>query len=249
MASIFNISKDILDVFAELEENGGELTEELSDKLSVSKDNLKDKLKQYADIIKYTEGEIDVINKEIIRLMSVRQSKQKAIDRMKNVMIWAIDSFGEENKSGNKYIDYGTGKVSIRNSEKVEINDDVVNNVVENTINYFNNLRYTKKLNKIAEIDVKDCINAISSITNENPVTINEDEFNNIDVKFSIMVNLKKLTHDEGLQFMRILTSFCKAYRVTNDTSKVLLKDVLSNKDKDISHIAKLVPNKTINIK
>ena len=41
MASIYNITTELEDIFLELEENGGELTSDLEDRLAITKDNLK----------------------------------------------------------------------------------------------------------------------------------------------------------------------------------------------------------------
>ena len=47
MASIYNITTELEDIFLELEENGGELTPELAERLAITQDNLKSKLDSY----------------------------------------------------------------------------------------------------------------------------------------------------------------------------------------------------------
>lgn len=47
MASIYNITAELEDIFLELEENGGELTPELEERLTITQDNLKEKLNNY----------------------------------------------------------------------------------------------------------------------------------------------------------------------------------------------------------
>lgn len=47
MASIYNITTELEDIFLELEENGGELTPELEERLAITQDNLKSKLDGY----------------------------------------------------------------------------------------------------------------------------------------------------------------------------------------------------------
>ena len=44
MASIYNITTELEDIFLELEENGGELTPELEERLTITQDNLKSNL-------------------------------------------------------------------------------------------------------------------------------------------------------------------------------------------------------------
>lgn len=44
MANIYNITAELEDIFLELEENGGELTPELEERLAITQDNLKSNL-------------------------------------------------------------------------------------------------------------------------------------------------------------------------------------------------------------
>ena len=44
MASIYNITTELEDIFLELEENGGELTPELEERLAITQDNFKSNL-------------------------------------------------------------------------------------------------------------------------------------------------------------------------------------------------------------
>ena len=64
--NIFQISQDLLDVFQELEDNGGELTEELEAKLSVSQADFKTKLDSYTKVIKNAESDINACDLEIL---------------------------------------------------------------------------------------------------------------------------------------------------------------------------------------
>ena len=145
--NIFQISQDLLDVFNELEENDGELTDELEKRLTVSQAEFKTKVEGYTKVIKQAEADIELVDKEIKRLQELKKSKNNAIDRLKKVIAWAIETFGETNKSGNKYYDYGTGKITVRTTQKVEVNTDVTDTVVSKLLNnfrlmYFNNTLY-----------------------------------------------------------------------------------------------------------
>ena len=47
MASIYNITTELEDIFLELEENEGELTPELEKRLAITQESLKSKLDSY----------------------------------------------------------------------------------------------------------------------------------------------------------------------------------------------------------
>ena len=245
--NIFQISQELLDIFAELEENGGELTEDLEAQLAISQADFKTKVKSYGDVIKYTESEIDLIDKEIARLKDLKESKKKAITRLEKIIIWAVNMFGEETKSGGKFIDFGTGKISVRNSEKVEVNTDVTDLVVKNFFSYFNMLNYTKELNNYSGIDCKDCVTALKEM--ENPVEITEDELYNIQTSLTLDVNLRDLLTGEGFEFTRHFLKFVSNYKAKSSVSKTILKDALKEGNVDLHNIAELVKNQTITIK
>ena len=83
--NIFEISKELESVFDELEENGGELTDELEEKLSISQDEFRSKVDAYLSVIRHTESDVDCCDKEIKRLQAVKKSKQNAIERLNNI--------------------------------------------------------------------------------------------------------------------------------------------------------------------
>ena len=130
MANIYNIEKDLLSILDELEDNEGELTPELEEKLIIKQDEFKAKIKSYSNIIKMLECDIKAIKEEKDRLNNLQKSKEKTIERLKKIMIDAIEMFGNSTKTGGKYIDYGTGKVSMRNTHAVEVEEDSVNRFI-----------------------------------------------------------------------------------------------------------------------
>lgn len=247
MPNIFQISEELLSLFNELEENGGELTEELEAQLAVSQADFKFKVKSYTDVIKHTESEIDLINKEIARLRELKESKTKAIARLEKIIIWAVDMFGETTKSGGKFVDFATGKVSIRRSEKVEVNTETTNTVVKNVFSYINMLNYTHELDYNDYIDSGEVIKALKEM--DNPINITEDELSYIQASLSIDVNLKDLLKDQGLEFTKKLLAFAQNYKATSNVSKSVLKPILKEGTVNLSNIANLEENKTVTIK
>ena len=124
--NIWQIQQELLSIFDELEENGGELTEELESQLTISKEDFRSKVENYTNIIKSIKADIAAIDEETKRLAVLKKSKNSLIDRLSKVIINAVETFGETTKTGSKFFDYGTGKVSVRNSQKVVLNDDKI---------------------------------------------------------------------------------------------------------------------------
>lgn len=233
MSNIFQISQDLLAVFQELEDNGGELTDELEAKLTVSQADFKTKIKSYTDVIKYTEGDIKLIDEEISRLKELKESKKKAIARLEKIVIWAIGMFGEANKSGNKFVDFGTGKVSVRNTEKVEVDDEFAEDAVNKFMEQIREIAFTGELEN----------NEIEDL-----VTLPDDVINGVTAKISVDVPLKEFYGSAG-NILRALYDSKKVFKYAPSINKTELKTALKDNPEAYPMLAHLVPNQTLTIK
>lgn len=232
--NIFQISQELLDIFQELEETGGELTPELEEKLQVTQADFKTKIKNYTDVIKQAENDIDSVDKEIKRLQSLKKSKESAIDRINKVIIWAVDMFGDENKSGNKYVDFGTGKVLIKTTQKVEVDDDYAKNTIDKFIESLRALGFTKEL---YFSDLKDTIN------------INEEDIEGVIANISFDIPLKDVYSEHGYNIIKAFFENNKEFKAKPNISKTYLKDNLKDNPNAYPKLAHLINNKTITIK
>lgn len=245
--NIWQIQQDLLDIFNELEENGGELTPELEEKLAVTQENFKEKVKNYGEVIKSVKAEIDLIDKETARLKELKDSKSKAIDRMSKIIAQAITMFGDETKSGGKFLDYGTGKISVRNTTKVEVDTERTDSIVTSIFSYFNALAYTRELSQIGNLDEQEVREAIKN--SDNGIEFNADELANIPATLTFDVNLKDLLANKGINFMQQFFAFVNSYKVKSNVSKTAIKAELEEGKADISKIAHIVENQSITIK
>lgn len=84
-----------------LEENGGEITPEIEEQLSINRDQLQTKGVNYALVIRQLTGESDMIDTEIKRLQTMKKSKDNTIDRMKNTIKDAMILHGVEKLQGD----------------------------------------------------------------------------------------------------------------------------------------------------
>ena len=232
--NIWQIQQDLLDIFNELEENGGELTPELEDKLNITQSEFKNKIENYLYVIKQTESDINACDAEAKRLTALKKSKQNTIDRIKSVMVKAIEQFGDENKSGNKFIDLGTAKITVRTSDKVIVNDDFAGNLVDSTFNIIRSVAFTKELQSN---DLKDLL------------IIPENELNGVTATISIDVPLKDLYEANGDSFIKSIFAYGKDFKAKANISKTELKANLEDNPNAYPELAHLEQNKTLIIK
>lgn len=230
MSSIFEIQQDLIDVFEEIESNEGILTEELEDKLTITQDRFKEKIKSYADYIKHLEGQIQTIKVEKQRLDDLKKSKEKTIERLKDTMAYAINMFGDVNKSGNHYVEYDTGKVTVRPTESVSLDSDRIDNINQSIMGYF----YHKNMidESVEAKDVEELIDDINKFYNS---TITSDDLSALTDYIKIDINLLTLlSNANGIElFNNIVKSLITNDKPINsaefipDVSKTTIKNAL----------------------
>lgn len=253
MASIYNIQQDLLDIFDQIEENEGEITPELEEQLRISQDEFEDKIRSYTCVIRQLEYDLSAIKDEKARLDAIKKSKEKTIERLKQVMIEAIQMFGDTSKTGVKFIDYGTGKVSLRKSESIELNDDKLKAFTNRFISYFNWLRYQNTFDQ-TEFDCKeitDYCNQAHGISDENTILpgFTEDDMAKIQADLDFRINLKDMiSTEEGRNLMRAILN----YNTSVSAKPVIDKKALKDEIKSTSicpTFATFVTKQNINIK
>ena len=232
--NIWQIQQDLLDIFNELEENGGELTPELEDKLNITQSEFKNKIENYLYVIKQTESDINACDAETKRLTALKKSKQNTVDRIKSVIAKAIEQFGDENKNGNKFIDLGTAKITVRTSNKVIVNDDFAENLVNSTFDEVRSMVFTKELQSN---DLKDLL------------TVPENKLDGVTANISIDVPLKDLYKDNGDAFIKSIFAYGKYFKVKANISKTELKANLEDNPNAYPELAHLEKNKILTIK
>lgn len=118
--SLYNIEAEYLQLSEQLIENGGEATPELEQALAMNKENLETKSTNYGFVIRKLEGECAIIDAEMERLEKIKSSREKAVKRLKNNIVQAMEIFQVET------IKTPILNLSIRTSEAVEIEDSAL---------------------------------------------------------------------------------------------------------------------------
>lgn len=247
--NIFNIKQELLDIFNEIEENEGELTPELEEQLNITQEEFKNKIKSYSDIVKMLENDIIDIKAEKARLNDLQKSKEKTIESLKKIMIDAIELFGDTTKFGGKFVDYGTGKVSIRNTQTIEVEEDVTNRFVNRALIC---LRWYKQNNQLDTIDASDILEYCNSKSpyeeNEDITILSEEDIAQIKADINLDIPVKDLfTTEKGMKLAKALAE----YAVFDCKAKVSKTDIKANAKENhtMPVFAKLVNNQTLTIK
>ena len=254
--NIWQIQQELLAIFDELEENGGELTEELEQQLAISQENFKTKVEGYVNVIKSIKADIAAIDQESKRLAELKKSKNAVINRLTKILVPAIENFGETSKSGAAFIDYGTGKVSIRRVQSVELDDDKLKcmaNEYAKCLSFERMLGAASNRTNITKEELiercKDHKETNLDVVVDNPYDITVGDIERAGFEITVRVGMEDMLCGDGYKAIKQL---CEEFGVdptiTPKVDKTLLKSCLVKNDEDVS-FAKLVTNQNLSIK
>lgn len=249
--NIYQLQQDLLNIFEEIEENEGELTPEIEEKLNITEESFKQKISDYTNVIKLLQADIVQIKSETDRLKSLQKSKEKTINRLEDIMVKAIDLFGDTTKAGGKYVDYGTGKVSIRKAQSVEIDEESINAFVNG---YISGLTWYDMQNQLHFniIDKEGLLNyANDHVDDEDEIknlNFSNEDIDVINTSVDLKVPLSYLLSSEkGFELAKALIHFGQ-FKIKGSVDKMEVKR-RAKENNTMPVFAKLVDNKSITIK
>lgn len=136
--SLFNITDEHRQLMAVIEEAGGEITDEIAERLAINESNLTEKAVGYGHVIKSYEALAAAAKSEKERIDGIQRMAEKAAQGLKDRLTRAMTEF-EVDK-----IDDPTMRLSFRKSSSVEVPD------VEKVPKNFLTIKVTKAPDKKA---------------------------------------------------------------------------------------------------
>lgn len=253
MANIYQIQQDLLAIFDILEENGGELTPELEEQLAITEESFKDKVESYAKVISLYQDDLAAIKRETERLKKLKESKEKLIERLSKVIIEAIEKFGDEKpKTKVKYIDYGTGQVSIRKSQAVQLYDDNIKHIIECLNDILDIETYNNQLDVIDKIDKDALIDRIASTpmgSAEVGISVSEADLAHVSLGLTTRFPLTDILNGKAWNALKEVLKNNPHCILSSNVNKTIIKSELKENGSCAPKIAKLVDNKNLVIK
>jgi SMC interacting uncharacterized protein involved in chromosome segregation len=132
--NIFQIVEELEQVYAELEENGGELTPELESALAITETDLEDKMNAYALYIDTLNNKIAFLESKIGEFKEKIDTTKKQVDKIKSdVLLPVVKKYGETTKSGGYRYKTPMKTFYTAKTQKVEVEED-----------YFDDQRFIK---------------------------------------------------------------------------------------------------------
>lgn len=251
--SIFDIDRKLYTLYDEIEEAGGEITPEIEEKLELNGQEMTNKVKNITNFINSLNADILAIKSETDRLAKLKKSKENTITGLTNLVLFAIKKYGVADKQGKKWIDWGTGKVTIRKSETVEINSKKLDAINDMLKVIFANGIYTGTLNQNSSVDEQALLDAIVNTAKESGdyecSEIEIEDLNDVNIEVTVPVKLTDLLKGDGYQLMTNVGAVNRdGWKFKPSIDKKLMKVKIKD-DGCVSNIAEIVENDNLTIK
>lgn len=115
--NLFNINEDIFRLHQQIEENGGELTPELEEQLTITEDERESKCEGYVHVIRELKSRSQFIKDEAKRLLDAARTYDKSVERLEDSLLQSIVQLGS--------VKTNFVSISTRRNKSVEIDDNV----------------------------------------------------------------------------------------------------------------------------
>lgn len=126
MATLWQLTQDELSFIAMMEENGGEVNDEMMEELAIRRENWQYKAEAYAKFILKLESESEQAAAEIKRIQALKKAKENTVLRLRESLLAALMVFTEEDAKGIRRYETPLAKLSTRKSQAVEVLDETV---------------------------------------------------------------------------------------------------------------------------
>lgn len=94
MANLYELQGTMYQIEQELEENGGELTDELVVLLTDTEVSIKQKADGYRAVIAKFNDKVDAVDKEIKRLQDIKKTAKNSVERIKEYVLGIMGIYG-----------------------------------------------------------------------------------------------------------------------------------------------------------
>ena len=194
--NIFNISRELEDIFYQIEENGGEITPELEEKLAITEDKLYDKLDGYRRVHSKLLSDAKTCKEEETRIAKLRKTKENQAERLKDTMLTAVQQFGALGKSGNRTINLPDAKLYTKASACTEVDNNRAAILMQLFIDFYRTAWEQDTLDNqygcISDTELISKINdkLIKLYPNEEIDLFTVDDLNSLNINFNFTYNL-----------------------------------------------------------
>jgi hypothetical protein len=115
--NLFRINEDIFRLYQQIDDNGGELTPELEEQLTITENDRESKCEGYVSVIRMFKSKSQLLKDEAKRLLDAARTYDKSIERLEDNLLSSVVQLGN--------IKTNFVSISTRRNKSVEIANDV----------------------------------------------------------------------------------------------------------------------------
>ena len=237
MNNLFNISAELQDIILQLEE--GEATDELLERLSITEDNLKEKIGSYIQVIRRYSNDVTECKAEKDRVNQIQKVRNNTVERLKKVVLEAVLMFGSTGKSGNKVIEGSTYKLYSRETNSYVPKDFLIADIIKEFYSCVG--EYMSEVSTLDSLDLEFLAQVISAqLTaykiadleagnrsfdrDEIGISVSKDDLLAIPVEITISIPLSKLAKEENLPLVKWINEHPHKVNTVHKVTSSLIK-------------------------
>ena len=252
--SLYNISEELETLLNDIEESGGEITDEQLQQLEITQDNLREKVEGYCNAITILKSEEECAKNEKKRLNDRQNVKKNLIEKLKSALLKTVIKFGDFGKSGNKVLESENHKLFTKKTESLVVYEERFNRLGKYIKDYLIELRQQGILDTEEEIDLSGMIGAINAIAKSEegdsfvPYTLQDACMINFRFEYVIDFNtLMRSNNIENITELMLSPRSVLNYEPVSFMKEALIADKV-NKDSNYT-IGKIDTNQSLTIK
>lgn len=243
--SLYQISDELQLLLNDIEENGGEITEEQEQQLEIAQEELDKKVENYCNAITILKSEEECAKNEKKRLNDLQNVKKNLIEKLKNSLLKTVNKFGYIGKSGNKVLDVTNHKLFTKATKSLVVDEERFNKLGKYVKDYLIELYKQGILETGENIDVSGMLGAINAIYkadyNANSVfeiekelfvPFTESDLAAINFRFDYFISFNSLMNGKANDVTKLMLS---PNAVLNYEPDSMLKTYLEVKEQDNS--------------
>ena len=165
MSSLYEIDNHLQGLINEIEENGGEVSEETLKELEIAQEELNNKLTSYCQVIQVYKNKVEAAKSEKKRINDLQNVRKNVIERIKNYMLDAVQRYGYDGKSGNKVVELDNFKIYTTNKKSITIDEERNEILRKCMISYIIDLTRNGILETGDEVDLTYLLEALNQFT------------------------------------------------------------------------------------
>lgn len=201
--SIWDIDNNIQVIFNDIEEAGGEITPEQEEELIKNQEDFVNKVDSYCNLIDKYNSYIDSCKAEKKRINDLQKTRDNIVTKLKSILLFAVDKYGNTGKSGNRIFETATRKLFTKSIDKLVVDEERKQIFVNAFISYIVELQQNGVIEEVDNELLTTIIGAINAIVKseqgENYTEFTINDINCIDIQINIKTSFQDLFKNNNI--------------------------------------------------